>query len=193
MRPRVVQSGVHSVASATSRDRTLCNDWISSGSPVFRSTKRIVGRDAASAMPSASLSRSSTPSHRGGHILATSAGRHVLARRKSGQDGERRNTLATHVGILLANSMRVCRLIVRRTITTPLSSTPTTLQLFFPMSMPRIEIVVDRLLFLQGRNIIPDVLGRAGHPIINGRDSSWTIDPNLQSERFVPKCIRWHR
>jgi hypothetical protein len=39
--------------------------------------------------------------------------------------------------------------IVRRTVTAPLSSTPTTLQLFLPISIPRIEIVMDRLLFLQ--------------------------------------------
>lgn len=41
--------------------------------------------------------------------------------------------------ILLTNSISVCRRIVRGTITAPLSSTPTTLQLFFPNRCPKIE------------------------------------------------------
>ncbi|MDR7145296.1 hypothetical protein J2X43_003505 [Rhizobium sp. BE258] len=67
---------------------------------------------------------------------------------------------------LLTKSISVCRRIVRRPVTAPLSSTPTTLQLFLPISIPKIEIVMDRLVFLQWQIIILDVLV-AGHPIIN--------------------------
>lgn len=44
---------------------------------------------------------------------------------------------------------------------------PKTQQLFFPMSMPKIENCVALLLSRQERGIRLDVLGSAGHPMIN--------------------------
>ncbi|RCS21673.1 hypothetical protein DUT91_22430 [Phyllobacterium salinisoli] len=55
--------------------------------------------------------------------------------------------------------------------------TPTTLQLFFPESMPKIEICMALLLSLREKDIILDVLGRAGHPITNNLDLA---DPELR-------------
>ena len=141
--PSLQQDGsqlTNAVLSPTNRSRTRCSDCVSSCSAVFRSTKRMVGRVAASAIPSASrssffwaftygrtysgdISRTSCPCSRN--------------RRPRWCAPQQASIAITHGVITEVRLTTLSRCIGRRRTTLPLASRPTTLQMGLPTILAR--------------------------------------------------------